>query len=95
MLALLALLVLLVLLALLSLPAFAAAPGASLCLMEPWARISLRSPNTATITTVLVDRGAAVRKGQPLVQLESSVELAAMAGARYRAVMECASPQPT
>jgi RND family efflux transporter MFP subunit len=68
--------------------AAAAAPGASLCLMEPWARISLRSPITATIATVLVDRGAVVRKGQPLVQLESSVELAAMAGARYRAVME-------
>lgn len=75
-------------LALLAGSAFAAAPGASLCLMEPWARISLRSPITATIANVLVDRGAAVRKGQPLVQLESSVELAAMAGARYRAVME-------
>lgn len=78
-----------VVLALLTTPAVAAAtPGTSLCLMEPWARISLRSPITATIATVLVDRGATVRKGQPLVQLESSVEQAAMAGARYRAVME-------
>lgn len=69
-------------------PAAADAAGASLCLMEPWARISLRSPITTTIAAMLVDRGALVRKGQPLVQLDASVEQAALAGAKYRVVME-------
>ena len=68
--------------------ALAATPGASLCLIEPWVRVQLRSPVTATIASVLVDRGAVVRKGQPLVTLDATAEQAALAGAKYRAVAE-------
>jgi RND family efflux transporter MFP subunit len=58
------------------------------CLIEPSARISLRSPVTATIAAVLVDRGTVVRKGQPVVNLDATAEQAALASARYRALME-------
>jgi RND family efflux transporter MFP subunit len=68
--------------------ALAAAPGTSLCLIEPWVRVQLRSPITATIASVLVDRGSVVRKGQPLVTLDATAEQAALAGAKYRAVAE-------
>ena len=68
--------------------ALAAAPGASLCLIEPWVRVQLRSPITAAISAVLVDRGSVVRKGQPLVTLDATAEQAALVGAKYRAVAE-------
>lgn len=58
------------------------------CLIEPFQRIELRSPVEARIDAVHVDRGAEVRKGQLLVELDSAAERAALAGARYRAVME-------
>lgn len=58
------------------------------CLIEPAARVSLRSALSALITGVLVDRGAVVKKGQVLVTLDSAVERATLAAANYRAVME-------
>jgi RND family efflux transporter MFP subunit len=64
------------------------AERASQCLIEPAVRVSLRSPVSALITAVLVDRGAVVKKGQVLVTLDSTVEKAMLASARYRSVMQ-------
>jgi RND family efflux transporter MFP subunit len=64
-----------------------AAPG-SPCLIEPSQRIALRAPVSGTLSSVTVERGAFVRRGQVLVTLDSTVEQAALATARYRAVME-------
>ena len=58
------------------------------CLIEPYQKIELRSSVEALIEAVHVERGSVVRKGQPLVQLNSGVEKATLATARYRAVME-------
>lgn len=58
------------------------------CLIEPNQKIELRSPVEALIADVLVQRGSFVKKGQVLVQLESGVEQAALASARYRSIME-------
>lgn len=58
------------------------------CLIEPHVRLSLRSPVAAVISQVLVERGATVKKGQPLVVLESAEEAAQLESARYRSVME-------
>ena len=58
------------------------------CLIEPWQRVEVRSPVEALIESVPVDRGSRVKKGQILVTLDSGVERAALASARYRAVVE-------
>ncbi|MBP9228053.1 MAG: efflux RND transporter periplasmic adaptor subunit [Azonexus sp.] len=58
------------------------------CLIEPYQRIEMRSPAEAIIDKVLVQRGARVQQGQLLVQLDVGVEEAALAAAKYRAVME-------
>ena len=58
------------------------------CLIEPHARIVIKSPIAAVIAQIPVERGSFVRKGQTLVTLESTEEQAALASARYRAVME-------
>lgn len=72
-------------------PAAFAAPGAERgyeCLIEPNQKIELRSPVEALIGDILVQRGSVVKKGQVLVRLDSGVEQAALASARYRAIME-------
>lgn len=66
----------------------AAAPVNYQCLIEPYQKIELRSPVEALIEAVQVERGSVVAKGQALVQLHSGVEQAALASARYRAIME-------
>lgn len=58
------------------------------CLIEPFQRIELRSSAEAIIDKVLVQRGSRVGQGQLLVQLDTGVEEAALAAARYRSVME-------
>ena len=58
------------------------------CLIEPFQRIELRSSFEARIAAVHVDRGAEVKRGQVLVELDSAVERSALEAARYRAVME-------
>jgi RND family efflux transporter MFP subunit len=69
--------------------ATAAAPqGGFSCLIEPLQRVELRSSVEGRIETITVDRGAEVRKGQVLVELESAADRAALEAARYRAVME-------
>ena len=65
----------------------AAPPAGAPCLIEPYARLALRSPVSATITGIAVNRGSVVRKGQVLVSLDASTEQAALASARHRAVM--------
>nr|WP_283254292.1 efflux RND transporter periplasmic adaptor subunit [Ramlibacter paludis] len=51
-------------------------------------RVTMRSSVPAQIVAMHVDRGTPVRKGQLLVTLDSSVEKAALATAKYRAVMQ-------
>ena len=65
----------------------AAEPGYA-CLIEPFQKVELRSAMEARIDTIHVNRGAEVRKGQILVELDSASERIALEGARYRAVME-------
>jgi RND family efflux transporter MFP subunit len=65
--------------------------GSNQCLIEPLQKIELRSPVSAPITAVHVERGATVRKGQLLVSLDAAVEQAALEVARYRSVMEGAA----
>jgi len=69
-------------------PARATTPGGYNCLIEPLQRIELRSSVEGRIATIAVDRGAEVRKGQVLVEIESGADRAALEVARYRAVME-------
>lgn len=66
-------------------------PGAAQafdCLIEPRQVVELRSPVEGVIERVHVERGALVRKGQVLVELESSVERSSLAIARQRAGMQ-------
>lgn len=58
------------------------------CLVEPFQKIEIRSPVEALIKRINVDRGTLVSKGQVLVELDSTVEEAALEAARYRAVMQ-------
>ncbi|MEN9316123.1 MAG: hypothetical protein RIS35_2516 [Pseudomonadota bacterium] len=69
-------------------PTLAAGPQGFACLIEPFQRIELRSPVEARIDTIHAERGAEVRKGQVLVELDTAAERAALEGAAYRAVME-------
>lgn len=74
-----------------SLPVLAGAqtagPGHA-CLIEPMQRIELRSPVEGRIAAIHVERGAEVRKGQILVELDTGAERAAFEGAKFRSVME-------
>lgn len=64
------------------------ADGEYQCLIEPYQRVEIRSSVEALIDQVLVKRGSVVHKGQRLVELQSNVERAALASAKYRAIME-------
>ena len=85
--------VLSVLMAALAAPPAAAQPPATAdkgheCLIEPNQRIEIRSPATALIERVLVDRGAQVRAGDVLVVLDGTVDQAALVGAKQRAASQ-------
>lgn len=67
---------------------FAADRGGYECLIEPNQKIELRSPVEALIDKIYVQRGSYVRTGQVLVALDSGTEQAALASARFRAIME-------
>jgi RND family efflux transporter MFP subunit len=58
------------------------------CLIEPAQRVTMRSSVPAQIVAMHVDRGTLVKKGQLLVTLDTSVEKAALAQARFRSVMQ-------
>jgi RND family efflux transporter MFP subunit len=67
----------------------AGAAGADLdCLLEPKVVVSVAPAVEGLIETVVVDRGDFVAAGRVIATLESTVERAAVASARYRAEME-------
>lgn len=87
----------LLVLVLLSLPSAntrAATPGPNgqglTCLIEPNMVVTVSSPVEGVVKTVQADRGDLVQEGQVLATLESSVEEAAVAVARYRAEIQAA-----
>lgn len=49
------------------------------CVMNPFLTVKLGSPVTSILSDVFVDRGDHVKKGQPIAQMESSVEKAVVA----------------
>ena len=65
----------------------AAAGGATAydCLIEPARVVELLSPVAGIVQEVHTQRGASVRRGQPLVSIESSVERSAAEAAAFRA----------
>jgi len=67
---------------------FTNAETSSQCLIEPNQKIELKSPVSAQISAIHVERGATVKKGQVLVTLDAEVEQASLAAASYRSVME-------
>lgn len=69
------------------LPLAAAAQGFD-CLIEPSQVVEVRSAVDGIIGSVHVKRGDPIRRGQPLVELQSGAERAAVEGARYRTQME-------
>lgn len=58
------------------------------CLIEPSQVVEVRTPVEGLIDKVHVQRGDTIRRGQPLVELLSSVERSAVDSARYRTQME-------
>ena len=69
------------------LPSWATADGFE-CLLEPWQVVEVRAPVDGMIASIAVSRGDTVRKGQPLVVLQSDAEKLALESAAYRARME-------
>lgn len=64
----------------------ASAPAKPLdCLLEPSLEVKLGSAVDGIIAEIRVDRGASVRRGQPLVLLNSQLEAAAVDSARGKA----------
>ncbi|CAN5436047.1 hypothetical protein BH11PSE9_BH11PSE9_05710 [soil metagenome] len=55
------------------------------CLIEPYQRIEIRTPVSGLIKSVNVERGSVVQKGQVLLELDSGVEDAMLAAAKYKA----------
>lgn len=55
------------------------------CMVKPEMYIELSSPTAGVLEQVLVNKGDHVTKGQPLVQLEASVEIAKVNQAKYEA----------
>ena len=58
------------------------------CLLEPWQVIEVRTPVDGIIGVITVSRGDAIRRGQPLVELQSQSEKAALELARMRSKLE-------
>lgn len=65
----------------------AAAPGVD-CLLEPWQVVEVRSPVDGLIASIAVQRGDLIRRGQPLVVLQSDAERASVDLAAARANAE-------
>ena len=58
------------------------------CLLEPSQVVEIRSSVEGVIASIAVHRGDTVRQGQPLMELKSAAERAAVESARYRSQME-------
>jgi RND family efflux transporter MFP subunit len=64
----------------------ASAPAEPLgCLIQPYQEADIGSQVVGVLDRVLVERGDFVKKGQPVAQLNSDVERAALQGAKVRA----------
>jgi RND family efflux transporter MFP subunit len=63
----------------------ATAPAGLDCMIQPHLVVQVGTAAPGVIQSVRVDRGDMVRKGQPVVQMKSDVERAALAVARERA----------
>lgn len=70
--------------ALMALPLAAEAQGFD-CLIEPWQVVEVRSSVDGMIASIAVQRGDSVKRGQPLVQLQSEAEKLGVELARQRA----------
>ena len=57
------------------------------CLIEPMQMVEVRSPVEGVIEKIHAERGASVRKGQKLFELESGVEQSTLDMARHRSEM--------
>ncbi|MDN3922094.1 efflux RND transporter periplasmic adaptor subunit [Roseateles violae] len=68
--------------------AAAAEEGGFECLLEPWQVIEVRTPVDGIIGAITVNRGDVIRRGQPLVELQSQSEKAAVELARLRSKLE-------
>jgi RND family efflux transporter MFP subunit len=55
------------------------------CMIQPHEIVQVGSPSPGVIDRILVERGDLVQRGQPIVQLNASLERAALAVARERA----------
>lgn len=67
----------------------AAAPAVGLdCMIQPHQVVQVGSASTGVIERILVERGDTVTRGQAIVQLNHSVERAALAVARERATQQ-------
>lgn len=55
------------------------------CMIQPHQVVLIGSPSPGVIQSIAVDRGDRVERGQPIVQLNASLERAALAVARERA----------
>jgi RND family efflux transporter MFP subunit len=66
-------------------PALSSAANALDCMIQPHQVVQVGSAAPGVIERILVDRGDLVTLGQPIVQLNASVERAALAVARERA----------
>lgn len=71
-----------------ALPGAAAAADGFDCLLEPWRTVEIRSPVEGIVESIGVDRGDPIRRGQPLVVLQSAAERAAVDSAAQRARAE-------
>ena len=72
----------------LALACSAAAASGFECLLEPWQVVEVRSAVDGVIAAITVNRGDAVRRGQPLVVLQSAAEKAGVDSAHFRARMD-------
>jgi multidrug efflux pump subunit AcrA (membrane-fusion protein) len=66
-------------------PVPAASSNALDCIIQPHQVVQVGSASAGLIENILVDRGDMVVKGQPIVQLNASIERATLAVARERA----------
>lgn len=68
-------------------PAWVFAEGFE-CLLEPWQVVEVRAPVDGMISSIAVNRGDAIKRGQLLVTLQSEVEKSGVQSARYRSTMQ-------
>lgn len=72
----------------LGLPGAARAADGFECLLEPWQVVEVRAAVDGIISTITVNRGDIVRRGQTLMTLQSGAEKLAVESGRYRSKMQ-------